>query len=130
MDEDGNVFYVDEDNYGVAAREASGIDFRSVVALDEYRAQRNELDEAVRRADQNRRDRVDLGEIRARNTDNENPLSMEEKQADKGRMDEIEAAGRDNQAYIAREAGKNISALPVLGEKAEIASVSMAEPRP
>lgn len=106
---------------GEDAEAAKKIDFTGKMTLEQYRERRKPVDEAVQRADENRRDRVRVGEIRERNTDNENPLSPEEKQADKTDLGEIKERGRDNQAYIAREVTQ---APATIGEEAVVTARS------
>lgn len=118
---------VGEDLRPIDQKDAEGIDFRGKMTEREYAHARAPLVEAVQRAEQNRRDRVELGEIRERNTREENALTMEEKQADKARMDDIEEAGRDNQAYIAREQGFGLMAQPKSVETLTAPTGSMVE---
>lgn len=94
-DKHGQDVVLDENFKPVTPEEAEGVDFTGKMTLDDYRVRRKPLDNAIEMAEPNRRDQVRVGEIRERNTDQNNPLSMEQKEADKMELGEIKERAQE-----------------------------------
>lgn len=128
-DKHGNDVIVDETFKPVQPEEAEGVDFTGKMTLDEYRERRKPLEIAIEMAEPNRRDQVRVGEIRERNTDQNNPLSMEQKEADKVELGEIKERAQERQRELSKVA--EVSDAPAFKseERAPNASASMAKPQ-
>lgn len=94
-DKHGKDVVLDENFKPVTPVEAEGVDFTGKMTLDDYRERRKPLDNAIEMAEPNRRDQVRVGEIHERNTDQNNPLSMEQKEADKAELGEIKERAQE-----------------------------------
>lgn len=128
-DAQGNDLFVDESDNPVTPEDAASIDFTGKISAAEYRERRKPLDDAIERAGHNRRDRVRVGEIRERNTDQDNPLSMEQKEADKTELGEIKERAQENHTYVERKMSVSATVDPKKEEQHSVSTATMAAPQ-
>jgi hypothetical protein len=114
---------------GEDAEAAKKIDFTGKMTLEQYRERRKPVDEAVQSADENRRDRVRVGEIRERNTDNENPLSMEQKGENKAELGEIEKRAQERHQEAKNELGGWTARHDAGVQEHAVSTAAMAKPQ-
>lgn len=120
-DKHGKDVVLDENFKPVTPEGAEGVDFTGKMTLDDYRERRKPLEIAIETAEPNRRDQVRVAEIRERNTDQNNPLSMEQKEADKTELGEIKERAQEahrrlkNSSPSYEEARDMVQDMPTAG---------------
>lgn len=128
-DEHDKDVVLDENFKPVTPEEAEGVDFTGKMTPDDYRERRKPLDKAIEMAERNRRDQVRVGEIRERNTDQDNPLSMEQKEADKTELGEIKERAQERQQEARNELGGWTAQHDAGVQEHAVSTAAMARPQ-
>lgn len=109
-DKNGNVR--DEDGAIILPEEAAAIEWTgSETTYEEYETQRKRVEGLEANERELRGIESELGEIHERNTRNESPLELEEKNADIGRANELEKRAQEIRINVANRTPERANAL-------------------